>query len=146
MTFYCPACWREVPEDVRACPHCKANLERPTLGHDYAEKLIGALDHPEPTTPVRAAWILGMRREARAVARLAQLVQESEDPYIVEAAVEALGKIGDRAGLEAVRFAAHHGGVMVREKAQHAIDLIQGTTSPLPAPSTELGEGGSPCA
>jgi len=143
MIFFCSSCWCEVRESIQVCPHCKVDVEDQSSRQDYAKKLIGALDHPEPRTPVRAAWILGMRREARAVTRLARLVQESEDPYIVEAAVEALGKIGDRAGLEAVRFAARHGGVRVREKAQDAINLIQGTTSPRPAPSTEFGEGDS---
>lgn len=129
MTFYCPACWREILESVPVCPHCKVDLKRLVVGRHYAEKLIAALDHPEPTTPVRAAWILGMRREAQAVPHLARLARESDDPYIVEAAVEALGRIGDPAGLEAIRFAAQHGAVRVREKAQDAIALIEGTTS-----------------
>jgi HEAT repeat protein len=129
MIFYCPACWREVPELIHVCPYCKVDVERLTLEQDYAQKLIAALDHPEPTTPVRVAWILGMRKEIRAVPRLAQLARESEDPYIVEAAVEALGKIGDPTGLEAIRFAAQHGGARVHTKAQRAMELIQGTTA-----------------
>lgn len=129
MIFYCPSCWRESSECIRVCPHCKVDVERLTLEQDYVQKLIAALDHPEPQTPIRVAWILGVRRETRAVSHLSRLVQESEDPYIVEAAVEALGRIEDPAGLEAVRFASQHGGVRVREKARHALDLIQGKTS-----------------
>jgi HEAT repeat protein len=105
------------------------DVERLTLEQDYAQKLIAALDHPEPTTPVRVAWILGVRKETRAIPRLARLVRESDDPYIVEAAVEALGKIGDPTGLEAIRFAAQHGGARVHTKAQRAMELIQGTTA-----------------
>jgi HEAT repeat protein len=129
MIFYCPSCWRESTESIRVCPHCKVDVERLALEQDYVQKLIAALDHPEPQTAVRVAWILGMRREARAVPHLARLARESEDPYIVEAAVDALGRIGDPAGLEAIRFAAQHGAVRVRERAKYAIDLIEGKTS-----------------
>jgi len=146
MIFYCPACWREVPELIHVCPYCKVDVKRLTLEQDYAQKLIAALDHPEPTTPVRVAWILGVRKETRAIPRLARLVRESDDPYIVEAAVEALGRIGDPTGLEAIRFATQHGAARVREKAQHATILIQRTTSPRPALSTEFGESDSSCA
>jgi len=125
MISYCPACWHEVPERIQVCPYCKADVERLTLERDYVNKLIAALDHPEPTTPVRAAWILGIRKETLAISHLARLTRESEDPYIVEAAVEALGKIGDPTGLEAIRFAARHGAVRVRVKAQQALVLIQ---------------------
>lgn len=126
MIFYCPSCWRESSEHIRVCPRCKVDVERLTLEQDYVQKLIAALDHPEPETPIRVAWILGIRRETHAVPHLSRLAQESQDPYIVEAAVEALGRIGDPKGLTAIRFAAQHGGIRVREKAQHATDLIKG--------------------
>lgn len=125
MIAYCPACWSEIPEHVQICPHCGIDVDRLALEQDYVQKLIAALDHPEPTTPVRAAWILGIRKDTRAVQRLARLARESEDPYIVEAAVEALGRIGDATCLETIRFAAHHGAVRVREKAQLVLVLIQ---------------------
>jgi HEAT repeat protein len=122
VIFYCPSCWREVTEGTQVCPACGKNVEHLSSGRDYVQKLIGALDHPEPTTPIRAAWVLGMRKEARAVPRLIRLVRESTDPYIVEAAVEALAQIGDPAGLAAVRFAAEQGPLRVRERARHALD------------------------
>jgi HEAT repeat protein len=101
-----------------------------SLARDYVEKLIAALDHPEPTTPVRAAWILGTRKERSAVPRLIRLVRESVDPYLVEAAVEALAGIGDPAGLEAIHFAATHGAARVRDRAQRAIHEIERATPP----------------
>jgi HEAT repeat protein len=140
MIFYCPACWREIPQVARDCPHCTIDVERLASARAYPAKLIAALDHPEPTTRVRAAWILGIRRERSAVARLTRLVLESEDPYLVEAAVEALGRIGDRAGLRAVAFAARHGGARVRERARQAIDLIEAAMpGPPDDPASERG-------
>lgn len=129
MIFYCPSCWCESTESIGVCPHCNVDVERLTQEQDYVQKLIAALNHPEPETPIRVAWILGVRGETRAIPRLSRLVQESQDPYIVAAAVEALGKIGDPAGLEAVRFALRHGGVRVRNKARRAIELIEGRLS-----------------
>jgi Co/Zn/Cd efflux system component len=45
-------------------------------------------------TPVRAAWILGERREQKAVPALTKIARKAKDPFLVESAVEALGKIG----------------------------------------------------
>ena len=48
-------------------------------------------------TPVRAAWILGERREQRVVPALTKIVKKAKDAFLVENAVEALGKIGGTA-------------------------------------------------
>ena len=46
-----------------------------------------------PTTPVGAAWLPGMRRDRKAVPALICAARRSSDPYLVDAAVEALRKI-----------------------------------------------------
>ena len=93
---------------------------------DYATKLIAALDHPEPETPVRAAWILGELREARAVSSLMGLVERSSDPYILAAAVEALGKIGDREATGTLARALNSSFLLVRQKAAEALGRLGG--------------------
>jgi HEAT repeat protein len=123
-TFYCPLCWREVSPSTTHCPGCQADIEAVLTQWDYVEKLIAALRHPEPTAPIRAAWILGERKERRAVEPLSRLVRECRDPFIVEAAVEALGKIGDPSCLPALRFALARGALKVREKARAALAQI----------------------
>jgi HEAT repeat protein len=62
---------------------------------DFVEKLIAALDHPEPETRARAALNLGLRGDARGVEPLMRVVCRSEDPSLVEVAIEALARIGD---------------------------------------------------
>ncbi len=52
-------------------------------------------------TPVRAAWILGERREQRVVPALTKIVKKAKDAFLVENAVEALGKIGGTAATAA---------------------------------------------
>ena len=55
MTVYCVRCWRDLPFGSRICPACGADVEAVSRERTYVEKLIAALDHPEPETPVRAA-------------------------------------------------------------------------------------------
>jgi HEAT repeat protein len=117
-TFYCPNCWAEVPESATICPYCHAEISERISQADYVEKLISALRHKEPTTPVRAAWILGERREEKAVPALAKIVKKAKDAFLVESAVEALGKIGGDTASDVVRAAAHHSSLRVRVKAR----------------------------
>jgi len=69
-------------------------------------------------TPVRAAWILGERREQKAVPALTKIARKAKDPFLVESAVEALGKIGGTTASDTVRAATHHSSLRVRVKAR----------------------------
>jgi len=124
MTFYCPICWSEVSKDDRTCKSCGADLAsadaRPML-----EKLCSALNHPEPETAVRAAWILGERREKRSVPQLIRVVETTSDGFLAEAAAEALGKIADPRALECLNKAvAEDGPVRVRIASWNALRRI----------------------
>lgn len=121
VRFFCPNCWREVDEGGRICLHCGVDIEAFWLERDFVEQLILALHHPEPQTPVRAAWILGQLRDERAVAPLARLLQEAPDVYIARAAAEALGGIGTPAALAFLRTMQDHPAMMVREAVDKAL-------------------------
>ena len=121
MRYYCPGCWHDFPEDLPRCPDCGLDIHRAQSEKDYVEKLILALNHPEKSTPIRAAFILGEMREVRAVGPLISLVEHAADVYIAKAAAEALAKIGS---LEAVQFLEsllRHDARMVRELAKAAM-------------------------
>lgn len=124
MTFYCTNCWAEVAESAVVCPRCGDDLIARQARADYVEKLIAALHHPEPSTPVRAAWILGERRERAAVEPLCRLVRESPDAFQVESAVEALGKIGDPRAAAALDTATRHPSRRVRLTAHRALAAV----------------------
>ena len=64
--------------------------------------VTGALDDPDPLVVVGAAWFLGEGRHRTALAPLVAVVTGHEDTRCREAAVAALGAIGDPAGLPAV--------------------------------------------
>lgn len=125
MIFYCTNCWSMVLESAKMCPFCGDDITARQARADYVDKLIAALRHPEVGTPVCAAWILGERHERGAVEPLIALVHESSDPFIVEAAIEALGKIGDKAAREILTTALTHPNLRVRRKAEAAMTLLR---------------------
>jgi HEAT repeat protein len=64
--------------------------------------LTAALADPDPLVAVGAAWFAGERRYRPAVPALVVLATTHDDARCREAAVAALGAIGDPAGLDAV--------------------------------------------
>ena len=122
IAYYCPSCWSEV-RTVTVCPVCGADLRR-LANEDYEQKLIRALHHPEPTVPIRAATILGLLGSQAAVGPLIELALSSEDFYIQEGAVAALGRIGDRRAVSCLERLGRDGALRVREAARRAPQLL----------------------
>jgi len=89
--------------------------------------LLPLLDDPDPTVVEVAAWASGERvpPEPGAVARLAPLATDHADALVREAAVAALGAIGDPAGLAAV-LAATSDKATVRRRAVLALAPFDG--------------------
>lgn len=124
ITFFCPSCWGEVNDAERVCPHCGVDIPGLLDQRDYVAKLIAALSHPEPTTPIRAAWILGKLRAKSAVVPLLTLLQGDADLFVKAAAVEALGQIGDTSARMVLAELAKEGPVLLRGKASEALRLL----------------------
>lgn len=101
-TFFCPVCWAESQEDAPICPHCGAEISRVLAAKSYPERLADALRHPEPTTPLRVAHVLGLRREAAAVPVLAEHARETKEIYLCLECLTALARIGTPAAWDAV--------------------------------------------
>jgi HEAT repeat protein len=117
ITFYCPGCWHDFDEDLVRCPDCGLVIHEFWNSKDYFEKLILALRHPEPTTPIRAAWLLGKIRDPRAVAALIDIVKGTNDPYLAREAVKALGAIDTIQARYFLRTLADHPARMIRAEA-----------------------------
>ncbi len=122
MRWYCPGCWCDFGADLARCPRCGLDLHGFWDSRDYLEKLILALDHPEPTTPVRAAELLGRLRAAPAVEPLQRLVRASADVFVVRAAIRALGAIGTRGAHEFLRTLTDEPARWIAEEAARALD------------------------
>ncbi len=89
--------------------------------------LLSLLADPDPSVVEVAAWACGERRppEPGAVERLAALATDHDDALVREAAVAALGAIGDDAGLPAV-LAATRDKATVRRRAVLALAPFSG--------------------
>ena len=121
LCFFCPVCRAETAAGTRVCPRCGADTEAVQQRRDFVDKLIAALDHPEPETRARAALILGLRGEARGVEPLMRVVCRSDDASLVEAAIEALGRIGDPRCRKVIEAALGRGTLRVRQAARHVL-------------------------
>jgi HEAT repeat protein len=86
-----------------------------------------ALGDGDPSVVEAAAWALGERgaRSAGAVADLARVATEHADPLCREAAVAALGAIGDPRGLPAI-LAGTQDRPAVRRRAVIALAPFEG--------------------
>lgn len=92
MIYYCNNCWKEIKANDKTCPFCGSNqnnLEQ----ESFLQKLIRALNHPEPGTPIRAANILGKLNAKEALPALLNRLEKEKDPFIVEAVIDAIIKI-----------------------------------------------------
>ena len=90
-------------------------------------EVAGLLDDPDPSVVETAAWALGERGDASAavIAALARTATEHADALCREAAVAALGALGDRRGLPAV-LAATNDKPAVRRRAVIALAPFAG--------------------
>ena len=123
LTYFCPYCWHEAKE-ARGCPNCGADL-RNLSGRSYEKELLAVLQHPEPAVPNRAATILGELGLKSAVGCLMDLAKDASDPYVQEAAVEALGRIRDARALRCLDLLSREGAVRVRAAAERALRAIR---------------------
>ncbi|MEO7430332.1 MAG: HEAT repeat domain-containing protein [Acidimicrobiales bacterium] len=103
---------------------CEAVATRP--GNE-PPSLVDALASVDGTVAEMAAWASGERQppEPGVVALLAELATAHADALVREAAVAALGSIGDQAGLPAI-LAATHDKATVRRRAVIALAPFEG--------------------
>jgi len=87
-------------EAATNCEQCGAPLDEP-IGSDYVERLIHALDHPEPNTRATAALILGKIGDQRALEVLCSKAETSKDMALLEAVAEALGHFPSQKAIDA---------------------------------------------
>src|SRR6202158_439020 len=70
--------------------------------HTHEAPLVTTLDAPDHLVVEAACWALGERADRDSVVALGDTVTGHQDPLCREAAVAALGAIGDAAGLAAI--------------------------------------------
>lgn len=92
-----------------------------------APRIAHLLDDPDATVVEQAAWACGERENApdHPIERLSSLAVQHDDPLVREAAVAALGALGDADGLPAV-LAATRDKPAVRRRAVLALAAFDG--------------------
>jgi len=111
-------CWKAIKNGEMVCPHCHADQEKLTQ-ETYVRRLMRALHHIEPETPIRAAFVPGELKPQIAVPELIRLLHRSADPCIAAACAQALGTIGGTGSREGPREA------LSRAYIVDAIELAQ---------------------
>jgi HEAT repeat protein len=103
----------------------RRTAELVATGHGDTGPLAPLLDDADPTVVEVAAWAAGERTDGSLIGRLSELVREHDDPLVREAAVAALGAIGDDGSLEVV-LAALEDRATVRRRAVIALAAFDG--------------------
>jgi HEAT repeat protein len=96
-------------------------------GDEAGLSLLPALDDADPSVAEMAAWACGERMppEDGVIGPLSQVATDHDDPLCREAAVAALGALGDDAGLPAI-LAATHDRPAIRRRAVLALAPFEG--------------------
>jgi HEAT repeat protein len=117
---------RGLADDAAAVRARAAELSATRPG-DAPPTLGPVLDDPDPVVVEAAAWSSGERDPAEPgiVPALARVGEGHDDPLCREAAVAALGAIGDAAGLPAI-LAATHDRPAIRRRAVLALAPFDG--------------------
>ncbi len=124
MKLYCPNCYEINEWGSETCVRCEAALRSPE-GETYVQRLIWALRHPESSTALRAATILGKLNAPEAEEPLARALEDpATDPYVGAAAARSLGRIGGERARETLMRALENGPVSVRLAAVEALGVL----------------------
>jgi hypothetical protein len=122
VRFFCPRCWEDFAEDTSICPSCGLRIHEFWEPLDHVERLIVALNHPEPSTPVRAAHLLGRIGDQRAVLALIRTVETTGDVYLARASIRAIGEIGSPEAIRFLRSLTAHPARLIGEEAERALN------------------------
>lgn len=126
MMFFCPSCWAEFDRDYECCPSCGFEIKKLSESQDFIDKLIAALHHPEPETPIRAAWILGHLRDKRAIGPLYEVAQETSDTFLRVATINALLEVGTYEAKELAKLCLHGASEMERRMVTSTLKRANG--------------------
>lgn len=111
-------------ETATRCQRCGADLDEP-VGNDYVERLIHALDHPEPNTRALAALLLGKLGDERGLKALCEKARTSRDMALLEAVAEALVNFPSPDAIAILRHLQRTSWLTVRVKATEALQRLK---------------------
>ncbi len=123
VTKFCPRCFAMNKPTAERCEKCGADLDEP-IGSDYIDRLIHALEHPEPNTRAMAAQLLGRIGSERGLNALCKKAITSRDMALLEAVAEALGNFRTQEAVWALAHLLRTSWLSVRVRAAEALRRI----------------------
>lgn len=124
MTFFCPFCGRQSPDDEQVCPRCGKPLDH-WREHPFEERLLLTLHHPLCEHRMMAIRTLGKKRYERAIPAFGEMITDGQDVYILREIVFALSQINTRESRRLTAKLRDHPSPIVRM----ACDETAGTLS-----------------
>ena len=123
MIFFCPHCWNEIREETEICPFCGTHISKESE-KSFKDKLISALNHPEPKTRMRAVNILGKLGDRKAVPALTERLEREKDAFVLSEIIMALGMMNDNSLIDALsNYNSNDYPIVVRNAAKKVITL-----------------------
>jgi hypothetical protein len=122
--YYCPACFAEIPKETSICPACGINIQQWEQDHaSYEERLIRALQHPNPEARMGSIITLGNRKDVKAAIPLAQCaLTHAIDVWQAMEIIRALRKLPNSPEKEtAFKMLLEHPGRVIREEAEASL-------------------------
>lgn len=123
MVILCPKCWSELKATLTVCPNCGAMVD--LYSRDYERFLVFVLRHSDAQRRAQICWILGCRGKCSSTPTLVELLHDPEVP-VREAAIRAIGEIGDRSAAAAVEKLTTNENDGVRTTARYVLKILMG--------------------
>ncbi len=128
MLILCPACWGETDATLVVCRNCGATVD--LYSAEYERQLVATLDRSNAERRAEICSILGYRGRRSAVPVLVELLHDS-DTLVCEAAVRALGEIGDPSVADAVKKVMNRDDADLRHAARYVLRALLGVRAQL---------------
>jgi HEAT repeat protein len=124
MAILCHKCWSELKATITICPSCGALVD--LYSRDYERCLCAALGRSDVQRRIHICSILGCRGKRSATPVLVGLLHDP-DTSVREAAIRAIGEIGDRSAATAVEKLTNSQNDGVRTAAKYVLKILIGS-------------------
>jgi HEAT repeat protein len=126
MVILCPKCWSEIEATRVVCEKCGAMVD--LYSRNYEGQLLAVLRESEAPRRAQICRILGCRGKNTAIPALVELLHDP-DVAVCEAAVRALGEIGDASAAVAVKPMLNSQNEDLRSAARYVLRTLTGTAA-----------------
>lgn len=118
--FFCPNCWNEIKAQIDQCNYCGYDLKK-YENLSYEKRLINALHHPIRENRMMAAQVLGEMKSIDAISAFKEIIETSDDYYLIREILLALKKIGSPESKDIISQLRAHKSSLVSRAAKNLL-------------------------